>query len=101
ATERFYARHHILSQDFVLAHGFLPYVQTANAAFRRAVFDEVGPFDEGLRTCEDADLLWRMQLHTEFTLVYRPRARVWHQHRGTPRALFKQTMGWGAGQAHL
>ncbi len=98
-TERYYARHKILSQDFVLAHPFLPYAQTANAAFRREVFDRVGAFDEGLITGEDADFLWRMQLQTQYRLIYRPEAVVWHRHRGTARGLLRQTIGWGTGHA--
>jgi GT2 family glycosyltransferase len=99
SAERFYARRNILSQDFVLAHPFLPYAQTANAAFRREVFDAIGPFDEEMITCEDADLLWRMQLQTTYRLRYRPEALVWHRHRSSGRGLLKQTIGWGTGQA--
>ena len=99
SAERFYARRNILSQDYVLAHPFLPYAQTANAAFRREVFDEVGAFDEEMITCEDADLLWRMQLQTTYRLRYRPEALVWHRHRSSGRGLLKQTIGWGTGQA--
>jgi len=99
AAERFYAQRNVLSQDFVLAHPFLPYAQTANAAFRREVFERIGLFDEVMITCEDADLLWRMQLETDLRLCYRPEALIWHRHRSTERALLKQTIGWGLGQA--
>ncbi len=101
ATERFYARRGVLNQESVLAHPFLPYAQTANAAFRTRVFRRVGNFDEDLITGEDADLQWRMQLETDLTLLYRPEAVVWHRHRGTARGLLRQTMGWGIGQARL
>jgi GT2 family glycosyltransferase len=98
-AERFYARHNILSQDFVLAHPFMPYAQTANAAFRREVFQQIGSFDEVMITCEDADLIWRMQMHSRFRLCYRPEALVWHRHRSSGSAMLKQTIGWGLGQA--
>jgi glycosyltransferase involved in cell wall biosynthesis len=101
STERFCARHGILGQEHVLAHPTLPYAQTANTAFRRTVFERVGLFDEALITCEDADLLWRMQLDTELRLVYRPDAIVWHRHRSSRRGLWRQTLGWGVGQALL
>lgn len=100
-TERFYARHQILSQEAALAHSFLPYAQTANAAFRAEVFQRVGLFDENMSTFEDGDLLWRMQLQTGYKLRYRPEALVWHRHRSNPRALLRQTIGWGIGQAKV
>ena len=100
-TERFCERRGILSQEYVLAHPILPYAQTANAAFRRSVFERVGAFDEGLTTCEDADILWRMQLCTGLRLVYRPAALVWHRHRSSRRGLWRQTLGWGGGQVLL
>jgi cellulose synthase/poly-beta-1,6-N-acetylglucosamine synthase-like glycosyltransferase len=101
STERFCARRGILGQEHVLAHPALPYAQTANTAFRKAVFERIGRFDEELITCEDADILWRMQLETELRLVYRPDAVVWHRHRSSRRGLWKQTFGWGVGQALL
>ena len=101
STERFCASRGILGQEHVLAHPALPYAQTANTAFRRAVFERIGRFDEELITCEDADILWRMQLETELTLVYRPEAVVWHRHRSSRLGLWRQTFGWGVGQALL
>jgi len=101
STERFCERRGVLSQEHVLAHPVLPYAQTANAAFRRSVFERVGTFDEWLITCEDADMLWRMQLETALRLVYRPAALVWHRHRSSRLGLWRQTLGWGIGQALL
>lgn len=100
-TERYYARRRILGQETVLGHPVLPYAQTANAAFRREVFDLVGKFDEVFVTAEDADMLWRMQLRTSFRLLYRREAVVWHHHRGSPRGLLRQATGWGMGHALL
>jgi GT2 family glycosyltransferase len=68
---------------------------------RRAVFERIGGFDESMITCEDADILWRMQLETRLRLVYRPAAVVWHRHRSSRRGLWRQTFGWGVGQALL
>ncbi|MHB1161666.1 MAG: glycosyltransferase family 2 protein [Chloroflexota bacterium] len=101
ATERYYARQGILSQEMVLRHPVMPYAQTANAAFRRLVFEQAGGFDEEMITCEDADVLWRMQLRTGFRLLYRPEAVVWHHHRSSPGGLLRQTTGWGIGHALL
>jgi|GEM_PF-2533897 len=100
AVERYYARRGILSQEHVLSHSFLPYAQTANAAFRKEVFDRIGLFDEELITAEDSDVLWRMQLETGFRLCYRPEAVAWHRHRSTTAGLWRQTIGWGIGDAY-
>jgi len=49
------------------------------AAYRRAMLDEVGLFDEGLVSfCEDVDLAWRAQL-AGWKCVYVPRAVVYHK----------------------
>ncbi len=98
-VEEYYVRRGILTQDSVLAHPFLPYAQTANAAFRRELFDLIGGFDEELITGEDADLQWRMQLNTRFRLEYQPEAVVWHRHRSSMRGMWRQTVGWGMGHA--
>jgi glycosyltransferase involved in cell wall biosynthesis len=42
--------------------GFLPAVMSGNLAIRRHVFEDVGGFAEDLRTGEDIDLSWRLQL---------------------------------------
>jgi GT2 family glycosyltransferase len=49
------------------------------AAYRRAMLDEVGLFDEGLVSyCEDVDLAWRAQL-AGWKCVYVPRSVVYHK----------------------
>lgn len=49
------------------------------AAYRRAMLDEVGLFDEGLISyCEDVDLAWRAQL-AGWKCVYVPKAVVYHK----------------------
>lgn len=79
-----------LSQSSNVKHSFLPYAATANAAYRREVFDRVGLFDENLIIGEDADLSWRMQLKTRFELRYSPGAIVFHPQETTLKGLFSQ-----------
>ena len=51
----------------------------AAAAYRRAMLDEIGLFDERLfMYCEDVDLAFRAQT-AGYSCVYAPRARVWHR----------------------
>ncbi len=67
-------------------------------AFRRTVFEEVGLYDPGAVTNEDAELNQRIQaaggrvyLSREIVVHYSP--------RGTPRALAKQYYRYGRGRA--
>jgi GT2 family glycosyltransferase len=52
-------------------------VPAANLSARRALFDEVGPFDERLRIGEDTDWVIRAR-RVGAQLRFEPRAVVWH-----------------------
>lgn len=75
-----------------------PFAVTANVAFRRETFDRIGLFDPRLRTAEDKDFGWRF-FDAGMKLVYSERALVFHRHRPTGWALFKQHVMWGYGAA--
>ncbi len=48
------------------------------AAYRKAMLDEIGGFDEALGSyCEDVDLNWRARL-AGYAVAYAPRAMVYH-----------------------
>jgi len=102
AAERHAIRARILNQlDAVKGlPDFLPFVITANAAFRRSSLRHVGFFDESLRWGEDADLSWRMQWNG-WQVAYEPSARVRHHHRSTTVALWSQVRDYGIGTAML
>jgi glycosyltransferase involved in cell wall biosynthesis len=70
---------------------------TANVAYRRAVFDQIGPFEPRLRSGGDLDLAWRMQLQTSWQIELAPDAVVEHQHRRDLRGLLQLNAknGWG------
>jgi cellulose synthase/poly-beta-1,6-N-acetylglucosamine synthase-like glycosyltransferase len=76
------------------------YAQTANAAVRRAAFDEVGGFDEDVRSAGDADLCFRIR-QAGWGLEVRPAAKVVHRNRRTLRAMARQRARHGAGAAWL
>jgi GT2 family glycosyltransferase len=78
----------------------LPYAQTANAAYRRVVFERVGLFDPTLVSGGDLDLAWRMQ-RAGWGLVYAPGAVVVHAHRRTFRGLVRLYSKNGHGAALL
>lgn len=88
--EHFLIKKKHLSQSVNINHTFLSYAATANAAYRKEIFEKVGLFDEALFTGEDADMSWRMQLETNYKVRYSPEALVYHPHETSLKALYKQ-----------
>lgn len=82
----------ILDQEHAFRHPFMPFIQTANAFYRRKEFMEVGMFDTTFTTAgEDCDLSWRLLLKTGGRLELRHTALIYHDHRCTVTNLFKQS----------
>jgi GT2 family glycosyltransferase len=88
AVERYQARR-ALRAERAFAHPVLPFAQTANAAYRRTVFERLGGFDASLVFGGDLDFAWRMQREGGSRLVFAPEALVRHRHRTTWRGLFR------------
>lgn len=78
----------------------LPGAGSGNLGVHRAVFDEVGGFEESLETGEDMDLAWRIQL-AGHPLSYHPEVVLHVRNRDRPRAVFRQMYTWVAGDAQL
>jgi hypothetical protein len=89
-----------LSQQQHLSHPYLPRAVAANLLVRRAAFEEIGGFYEGLRAAEDTDFSWRLQ-QAGWRLEPRARARVEHRYRATLGELRRQWRGYAAGRAWL
>ena len=79
---------------------FLPYPKTANAFYRKEIFNKIGLFEEWV-SGGDADLCWRMQLETKYKLKLVDDCIVKHNHRSTLRSMFNQSRTWGKGNALL
>lgn len=99
-AERYGAARSFLDQDVHLAHGYMPRAVAANLLVRRAAFEAIGGFYEGVRAAEDTDFSWRLQ-RDGWRLVSRPQARVEHSYRTTVRGLRRQWRGYAAGRAWL
>jgi hypothetical protein len=97
---RYGAARGFLSQRAHLSHPYLPRAVAANLLVRRAAFDQVGGFYEGVRAAEDTDFSWRLQ-RAGWRLELRPRARVEHRYRTTVGGLRRQWRGYAAGRAWL
>lgn len=77
---------------------FKPYAQTANASFRRTVFDRVGLFDGHMKSGGDATFAWRMLDQTDFDITFAPEAVVYHHHRTDLPSLWSQFRRYGGGK---
>ena len=85
-----------MSQEITLADDRFAFAQTANAAIRRAAFDQVGGFEEGIRSGGDADLCFRIRA-AGWDLERRQDAAVVHHNRQTILRMLAQRARHGAG----
>ena len=91
----------VMSQDNTFGYGpRWGFPQTANAMVRRAAFEEVGGFREGIRAGEDADLTYRLR-DAGWEVERREEAAVVHLSRQSVWALARQRAGHGAAAAWL
>lgn len=97
---RYGAERSFLRQEAHLAHPYRPRAVAANLLVRRAAFEQVGGFYEGVRAAEDTDFCWRLQ-EAGWALEIRPGARVEHRYRASLRELRRQWRGYAAGRAWL
>ena len=87
---------HVLVTDREAEH-----VPGCNFAFRKKSLEAVWGFDPQFRTAgDDVDMCWRLQ-QLGFTLGFHPAAMVWHHHRSSLRAYWKQQVGYGRAEALL
>ena len=97
---RFAALRAPMDQSNTLGHGKWAYAQTANVAVRRTAFEQMGGFEERVRSGGDADLCFRLRA-AGWELESRNRALAAHHARTTLAALLRQRARHGAGAAWL
>ncbi len=78
----------------------LPFVATANAAFRRMPLLEVGGFDESLVAGEDADICYRLHLHGH-KIIYEPTSLVYHVVDESPSSILQRGLRYGRGYVEV
>lgn len=87
---------HVLLDDRVAEH-----VPGCNMAFRRDALAAIGGFNPVyLRAGDDVDVCWRLQA-TGKAIGFAPSALVWHHHRSSVRAYWRQQVGYGEGETWL
>lgn len=98
-VERFSEKIGLLRQKGPLSGWhFKPYAQTANAVYRKAVFNRIGLFDPTTNSGGDAAIAWRMLDKTDFTIRFVPEAVVYHHHRTSVPDLYSQFRRYGGGK---
>jgi GT2 family glycosyltransferase len=99
-SARYGAARSFLSQETHREHPYRPRAAAANLLVRRAAFEELGGFYEGVRAAEDTDFTWRLQ-EAGWHLEWQSQARVEHRYRSRLRDLRRQWRGYAAGRAWL
>jgi cellulose synthase/poly-beta-1,6-N-acetylglucosamine synthase-like glycosyltransferase len=94
-----YSNQHVLRQESALSAETRPhpYIIGANMAYRREIFEKLGPFDGRFISGGDTDMSWRVQ-QAGYQLAYVPGAVVHHFHRATVSGLYGQYFRYGIGR---
>lgn len=90
----------VLDERLTLAYPPMPTPVGANHLVRRATWQQLGGYLEGITSGEDVDFSWRAQ-RAGWTLAYRPQARVAHTHRATVGGLLRQIRRHAGGAGWL
>ncbi len=87
---------HVLLDDRIAEH-----VPGCNMAFRRDALLAIGGFNPVyLRAGDDVDVCWRLQAKGQ-RIGFAPSAFVWHHHRASVKAYWRQQVGYGEGETWL
>jgi len=87
---------HVLLDDRIAEH-----VPGCNMAFRRDALLAIGGFNPiYLRAGDDVDVCWRLQSRG-WKIGFAGSALVWHHHRSSVNAYWKQQVGYGEGETWL
>lgn len=97
---RYGTARNFLGQRSHVSHPFRPRASSANLLVRRAAFEQVGGYTEGIRAAEDTDFTWRLQ-DAGWALAFNEHAVVQHAYRTSLRALGRQWRGYAAGARWL
>jgi GT2 family glycosyltransferase len=98
---RYQARNNYMSPLHALSRRqlpFLPFADGANASFRRALFDEIGNFEESFFKSADVEICYRMLVLTDYKIMFCPDCVVNETGEPDLKALLHQRyrMGMGA-----
>jgi len=87
---------HVLLTDSIAEH-----IPGCNMAFHKWALEEVNGFDPIFtKAGDDVDICWRLQ-ERGYRIGFSHSALVWHHHRSSVRAYWRQQVGYGEGEALL
>jgi succinoglycan biosynthesis protein ExoA len=91
--------HHPDSYIYTSSEGFVP-AKSVAVAYRRAVFEKIGGFDERFDACEDVEFNHRVD-RAGLRCFFTPRIAAHYAPRETLRGLFRQLFRYGRGRVRL
>jgi mycofactocin glycosyltransferase len=97
---RYGTARNFLGQRSHVSNPVRPRASSANLLVRRAAFEQVGGYTEGIWAGEDTDFTWRLQA-AGWALAFNEHAVVQHAYRTTLRELGRQWRGYAAGARWL
>ena len=87
---------HVLIDERIAEH-----VPGCNMAYRREALVAIGGFDPAYHAAgDDVDVCWRLQARGQ-RIGFAPSALVWHRHRRSVRAYWRQQVGYGEAETQL
>lgn len=90
-----------MSQEANFRHRFMPFLATANAAYRRSALEAVGGFEETFASGGDTDISWRIQAFAGGQLTFRPDATVTHHFAEQVGELTSRARRYAGGHAAM
>ncbi len=99
AAERYSSARVIFSRKNTAEHPRYPYAAGMNIAVRRKNAIGIGAWDESMTSGEDVDFCCRLRLQFGNKIHFVEEAVLFHQHRCTDEALWRQARWHGAGHA--
>ncbi len=91
--------HHPDSYIYSSREGFVP-AKSVAVAYRRSVFEQLGPFDERFDACEDVEFNHRID-RAGLRCYFTPDAAVHYAPRDSLGGLFRQLVRYGRGRVRL
>ena len=77
------------------------HIPGCNMAFRKVALESIGGFDPTYtKAGDDVDVCWRLQ-ERGYRLGFAPGALVFHHHRDSVKAYWRQQVGYGEGESFL
>lgn len=100
-VEEFTIVNKIFDQSRSFNYRYYPFAITANAFYKKFVFDKIGTFETNWISGGDVDFSWRMQIYGGMKLVFANDCIVYHHHRTHPKGLYLQNKRYAYGACLL